>query len=79
MFLSFRPLSLGLNPKSYRTYRQRRKQLMNPARSIIDGELVFKFTNLSVIQKAEIAKKIGAKPADLMDDLAELDRMAAHF
>ena len=52
---------------------------MNPARSIIDGELVFKFTNLSVIQKAEIAKKIGAKPADLMDDLAELDRMAAHF
>ena len=43
---------------------------MNPARSVIDGELVYKFTSLSVIQKAEIAKKIGAKPSDLMDDLA---------
>ena len=31
------------------------------------------------MQRVEIAKKIGTKPVDIMDDLAELDRMAAHF
>lgn len=69
----------GLNPKGFRTLRQRRKRLVNPARSIIDGQLVYQYTDLPVMQKSEIAKKIGAKPSDLLDDLAELDRMAAHF
>ena len=57
----------------------RRKELVNPSRAIIDGELVFKFTDLPYMQRVEIAKKIGTKPVDIMDDLAELDRMAAHF
>ena len=73
------PHSAGLNPKSYRTLRQRRRELINPSRGIIDGELVFKFTDLSIIQKADIAKRIGTKFQDLMDDLSELDRMAVHF
>lgn len=70
---------VGLNPKSFRTLKQRRRNLTNPARSIIDGELVFKFIDLPVTQKAEIAKRIGTKFTDLMDDLAVLDRMASHF
>ena len=70
---------LGLNPKSFRTLRQRRRDLINPARGIVDGQLVFKFTDLPVPQKVEIAKRIGTTFQDLMDDLAELDRMAAHF
>ena len=73
------PHSAGLNPKSYRTLRQRRRELINPSRSIIDGELVFKFSDLPVPQKVEIARRIGTKFQDLMDDLSELDRMAVHF
>lgn len=73
------PHVAGLNPKSFRMLKQRRKELLNPSRSIIDGELVFKFSDLPYSQRAEIAKKIGIKPNDIMDDLAELDRMAAHF
>ena len=73
------PHTAGLNPKSYRTLRQRRGELINPSRGIIDGELVYKFTDLSIVQKADIAKRIGAKFQDLMDDLSELDRMAVHF
>lgn len=73
------PHAAGLNPKGFRTLKQRRRELMNPSRGIIDGELVFKFTDLPFNQRAEIANKIGTKPVDIMDDLAELDRMAAHF
>jgi cleavage and polyadenylation specificity factor subunit 1 len=69
----------GLNPKAFRTLRQRRRELINPVRGIADGDLVFRFSDLSVAEKFEIAKKIGTNPNDLMDDLAELDRMAAHF
>ena len=38
------PHIAGLNPKNFRTLKQRRKELVNPSRAIIDGELVFKFT-----------------------------------
>ena len=73
------PHCAGLNPKSFRTLRQRRRELINPSRGIIDGELVFKFSDLSIVQKSDIAKRIGTKFQDLMDDLSELDRMAVHF
>ena len=73
------PHAAGLNPKGFRTLRQRRKELLNPTRGIIDGQLVFKFSDLPFMQRIEIAKKIGTKSIDIMDDLAELDRMAAHF
>ena len=48
-------------------------------RGVIDGDLVFKFSDLSIAEKYEMAKKGGFNMSDLMDDLAELDRMAAHF
>ena len=49
------------------------------SRGIIDGELVFSYSDLPYLQKNEIARKIGTRLVDIMDDLAELDRMAAHF
>ena len=73
------PHTAGLNPKGFRTLKQRRKELLNPSRGVIDGELVFSFSDLPHAQKNEIARKIGTNPVDIMDDLAELDRMAAHF
>lgn len=74
-----RTLYAGLNPKAYRTLRQSRRELINPVRGIVDGDLVFRYSDLPVAEKWEIAKKIGTHPVDLMDDLAELDRMATHF
>ena len=38
-----------------------------------------RFTDLSLIDKIDIAKKMGMRQDEVMDDLAELDRMAAHF
>ena len=51
------PHIAGLNPKNFRTLKQRRKELVNPSRAIIDGELVFKFTG-KFIQEPIISKKI---------------------
>jgi hypothetical protein len=52
---------------------------VNPCKGVIDGDLVRIFTDLPLLQKAEIAKRIGSKYTDLLDEIAELDRMAAHF
>lgn len=73
------PHPAGLNPKASRLIRQQRKDLLNPAKSVVDGDLVFRFTDMSHPMKQDFAKKIGTSAVDLMDDLAELDRMAAHF
>ena len=36
-------------------------------------------SDLPLLEKSEIAKRIGTKFNELLDDIAELDRMAAHF
>ena len=73
------PHTAGLNPKGFRTLRQKWKDLRNPSRGVVDGDLVFKYSNLSVPLKAELARKIGTTTEEIMEDLAELDRSAAHF
>lgn len=69
----------GLNPKAFRTYKSARKLLSNPARGIIDGELVWKFFSLPSNEKAEVAKKIGTKVEEIMDDIQDIERLTAHF
>lgn len=76
---NYLPHTAGLNPKVFRTLRNSRKDLRNPARGIVDGDLVFRFPDLSAPEKAELARKIGTTSSDIMDDLSELDRNAAHF
>ena len=73
------PHTAGLNPRGFRTLRQKSKDLRNPSRGVVDGDLVFKFTNLSMTLKAELARKIGTSAEEIMEDLAEVDRSAAHF
>jgi hypothetical protein len=46
---------------------------------VVDGDLVFKFSDLPATEKAEFARKIGTSTGEIMDDLAELDRNAGHF
>ena len=53
--------------------------MRNPCRGIVDGDLVFQFNNLPGPDKVELARKIGTTAAEVLDDLSELDRNAAHF
>ena len=46
---------------------------------MVDGDLVFQYSDLPVAEKAEFARKIGTTAGEIMDDLAELDRNAGHF
>ncbi|KAK7874284.1 hypothetical protein R5R35_007770 [Gryllus longicercus] len=69
----------GLNPKGLRTYKSSNKLLSNPARGIIDGELVWMFLGLPTPEKHEVAKKIGTKVDDIIEDLADIERLTAHF
>ncbi|KAK4304859.1 hypothetical protein Pmani_023216 [Petrolisthes manimaculis] len=73
------PHIAGLNPKASHTFRCRYRLNTNPARAILDGELLWSFIHLPVPEKTEIAKKIGAKVDDIIEELMELDRMTSHF
>lgn len=69
----------GLNPKSFRTIKQSRRILTNPARGIIDGELIWQYMHLNLAEKLEIAKKIGTKVDEIYQDIFEIDTVAKVF
>ncbi|CAG9827412.1 unnamed protein product [Diabrotica balteata] len=69
----------GLNPKAFRTFKSWRKLQSNPARSIIDGDLVWNFLNLSLTEKSEVSKKIGTKMEELVEDLTDIHKLTNHF
>ncbi|CAG8449548.1 6133_t:CDS:10 [Ambispora gerdemannii] len=55
----------GLNPKAYRLR-------MNPAKGVLDGDLLFQFLNLSLNRQREMTKQIGTNLERLMDDFLSL-------
>ncbi|EFA00240.2 cleavage and polyadenylation specificity factor subunit 1 isoform X2 [Tribolium castaneum] len=69
----------GLNPKAFRTYKSWKKLQTNPARSVIDGELVYNYLQLSIPEKLEVSKKIGTKLEELLDDLSDIQKITNHF
>ncbi|XP_020283303.1 cleavage and polyadenylation specificity factor subunit 1 [Pseudomyrmex gracilis] len=69
----------GLNPKAYRTYKSYVRNQGNPARGIIDGDLVWRYLFLPNNEKTEIAKKIGTRVEEIIEDITEIDRQTAHF
>ena len=73
------PHSAGLNPKAFRTYNSSTKLLSNPARGIVDGELVQLFAHLTASERHELAKKIGTKVNEIIDDLIDIDLLTTHF
>lgn len=69
----------GMNPKSYRTVKQWKKILANPARGILDGELIWQYIHLNYSDKNEIAKKIGTKVDEIYQDIYEIDTVSRIF
>nr|XP_061808605.1 cleavage and polyadenylation specificity factor subunit 1 [Nerophis lumbriciformis] len=73
------PHHAGLNPKAFRMMHFERRGLQNAVRNILDGELLNKFLYLSMMERSELAKKIGTTQDIILDDLQEIDRVTAHF
>ncbi|CAF0847441.1 unnamed protein product [Brachionus calyciflorus] len=74
-----KPHYAGLNPKSYRMYKGRRKELSNFQKNVLDGDLLFEFFNMSYPERNEIAKRIKATSEQLLDDLTEVYQLTCHF
>ena len=62
-----KPHHAGLNPKAYRMNRSQRKELGNPQKNILDGDLLFEFFNMSFIERNDIAKKIKTNTEQVMN------------
>ena len=73
------PHCAGLNPKSFRVFQSRHQYLYNPQRNILDGGVLACYTQLGLKQKTDFAKQIGTSPAQILDDLKELDKITTHF
>lgn len=73
------PHTAGLNPRAYRAVKNACLDLSNSHKNILDGELLWKFLNLSVLEKSEMAKRIGTNVDQLVEDLMDVDRLTAHF
>lgn len=53
--------------------------LGNFARGILDGELIWMFVMLTNVERMEIAKKIGVKTEDILEDLYDMHMLTVHF
>lgn len=73
------PHVAGLNPKAFRMFHSRHQYLYTPQRNILDGDLLMTYPQLSLKQKTDFAKQIGTSPAQILDDLKEMDKITTHF
>ncbi|KAJ7381472.1 Cleavage and polyadenylation specificity factor subunit 1 [Desmophyllum pertusum] len=73
------PHIAGLNPKAFRLISGKKRALNNPHRNILDGELLNKFSQLGTMERLEVTKKIGTTPAQILDDLMDVERACTHF
>ncbi|CAH3027371.1 unnamed protein product [Porites evermanni] len=73
------PHIAGLNPKAFRHVIGKKRSLNNAHKNILDGELLSKFAHLGTMERLEVTKKIGTTPAQILDDLMDVERACTHF
>lgn len=73
------PHAAGLNPKAFRMFHSRYQYLYTAQRNILDGELLMNYPQLSLKQRTDFAKQIGTSPAQILDDLKEMDKITTRF
>ena len=62
-----------------RLFQTRHQYLYSPQRNILDGELLWRYPQLSSKEKTDFAKQIGTTQAQILEDLKEMDKVSAHF
>lgn len=79
VLMTHSPHLCGLNPKAFRTIKTVKKLPINPARCVVDGDLIWTFLNLPANEKLEVAKKIGSRIDDICADLMEIESVTHVF
>ena len=72
-------LSPPLIPLPSRTFHTRHQYLYSPQHKVLDGELLWRYIQLSGKEKADFAKQIGTSVGQILEDLKEVDKVSAHF
>jgi len=62
----------GLNPKAFRLYRPAWRMQHNHHRSVIDGELLWKFVHLPNSQQDVLAKQSGLTTEQVLDSIFDI-------
>eukprot|EP00833_Pecoramyces_ruminatium_P003951 jgi/Orpsp1_1/1177983/evm.model.c7180000063622.1 len=63
----------GLNPRGYRQMHSKAIRLKsNIHKNILDGDLLYQFTNLSITGQKDMSKRIGSSVEKIMNDLLEM-------
>ncbi|XP_033126019.1 cleavage and polyadenylation specificity factor subunit 1-like isoform X2 [Anneissia japonica] len=73
------PHTAGLNPKAYRHVKYNERVLINPSKNIVDGDLLWHFNYLSVVERNELARRIGTNVEQILDDIMDVQRLTTHF
>lgn len=73
------PQYAGLNPKNFRTCKTRRKQLDNPQKNTLDGDLLWRYFDLSFIERNELLSRLGMSPDQFHEDLTDVARAITLF
>ncbi|XP_021710072.1 cleavage and polyadenylation specificity factor subunit 1 [Aedes aegypti] len=79
VLMTHSPHLCGLNPKAFRTIKTVKKLPINPARCVVDGDLIWTFLTLPANEKLEVAKKIGTRIDDICADLMEIESVTHVF
>eukprot|EP01123_Difflugia_compressa_P004550 TRINITY_DN15998_c0_g1_i1.p1 TRINITY_DN15998_c0_g1~~TRINITY_DN15998_c0_g1_i1.p1 ORF type:complete len:143 (-),score=10.76 TRINITY_DN15998_c0_g1_i1:29-457(-) len=69
----------GLNPKAFRLTKPWLKMSHNHQRSVIDGELLYKFAFLERPKQDELAALVGITTEEVIDFLMEIDACTSFF
>ncbi|CAG8596773.1 4454_t:CDS:10 [Cetraspora pellucida] len=69
----------GLNPKSFRLMQSKQRLAINPAKGILDGDLLIQFPNLVLHRQREMTKQIGTTIERILDDLLVLQESCDYF
>jgi len=79
LLTTYIPHKAGLNPKSYRMVHYPGHQLSRPIKNIVDADLLWKFVELTALERAEIARRLVTSVSQIVADLIDVDKATAHF
>ncbi|CAF1084494.1 unnamed protein product, partial [Didymodactylos carnosus] len=73
------PHYCGLNPKSFRACKTRMKELENSQKNTLDGDLLWKYFDLSFIERNELLSRLGMTSDQFHEDLTDILRTLTLF
>jgi len=79
LLATYIPQKAGLNPKSYRMVHYPDHQLTRPIKNIVDADLLWKFVELTALERTEIARRLVTSVSQIVADLIDVDKATAHF